>query len=73
MSAAIGFEDWQALVQLYADYAHVVDAGLWEQWPEFFTEDCVYRVQPRENHGRGFPPRRARCSLSLPLQLQLGM
>ncbi|MCX7072930.1 MAG: aromatic-ring-hydroxylating dioxygenase subunit beta [Gammaproteobacteria bacterium] len=55
MSAAIGFEDWQALVQLYADYAHVVDAGLWEQWPEFFIEDCVYRVQPRENHERGFP------------------
>jgi len=53
--SAIGFEDWQALVQLYADYAHVVDAGLWEQWPEFFTEDCVYRVQPRENHERGFP------------------
>ncbi len=55
MSAAIGFEDWQALVRLYADYAHVVDAGLWEQWPEFFTDDCVYRVQPRENHERGFP------------------
>lgn len=55
MTAAIGFEDWQALTQLYADYAHVVDAGLWEQWPEFFTDDCVYRVQPRENFERGFP------------------
>ncbi len=55
MSAAIHFEDWYALTQLYADYASVVDAGLWEQWPEFFTEDCVYRVQPRENHERGFP------------------
>jgi len=55
MTAAIGFEDWQALTQLYADYAHVVDAGLWEQWPELFTDDCVYRVQPRENFERGFP------------------
>ena len=55
MTAAIGFEDWQALTQLYADYAHVVDTGLWEQWPEFFTDDCVYRVQPRENFERGFP------------------
>ncbi|MCX7060194.1 MAG: aromatic-ring-hydroxylating dioxygenase subunit beta [Gammaproteobacteria bacterium] len=55
MTAAIGFEDWQALTQLYADYAHVVDAGLWEQWPEFFTDDCIYRVQPRENFERGFP------------------
>jgi salicylate 5-hydroxylase small subunit len=24
-------------------------------WPEFFTDDCVYRLQPRENHERGFP------------------
>ena len=24
-------------------------------WPEFFTEDCVYRLQSRENHERGFP------------------
>lgn len=55
MSTAIGFEDWQALTQLYADYASTVDAGHWEQWPEFFTEDCVYRVQPRENFERGFP------------------
>lgn len=55
MTAAIGFEDWQALTQLYADYAHVVDAGLWEQWPELFTDDCIYRVQPRENFERGFP------------------
>lgn len=55
MSAAIHFEDWYALTQLYADYASVVDSGHWEQWPEFFTEDCVYRVQPRENHERGFP------------------
>jgi len=49
------FEDWLALNQLYADYASTVDAGRWEQWPDFFTEDCVYRVQPRENHERGFP------------------
>ncbi len=49
------FEDWLALTQLYADYASVIDAGHWEQWPEFFTDDCVYRLQPRENHERGFP------------------
>ena len=55
MSTAIGFEGWHALTQLYADYASTVDAGHWEQWPEFFTDDCVYRVQPRENHERGFP------------------
>ena len=51
----IAFEDWLALSQLYADYASAVDSGQWDLWPEFFTEDCVYRLQPRENHERGFP------------------
>ena len=49
------FEDWLALTQLYADYASAVDSGNWDLWPEFFTEQCVYRLQPRENHERGFP------------------
>jgi len=52
---AVSFEDWLALNQLYADYASAVDAARWDLWPEFFTDDCVYRVQPRENHERGFP------------------
>ncbi len=55
MSAALNFEDYLAVTQLYADYASAIDAGRWEQWPDFFTEDCVYRLQPRENHERGFP------------------
>lgn len=56
MSAAnINFEDWLALTQLYADYASAVDSGHWDLWPEFFTDDCVYRLVPRENHERGFP------------------
>jgi salicylate 5-hydroxylase small subunit len=44
-----------ALTQLYADYASAVDSGNWNLWPEFFTEQCVYRLQPRENFERGFP------------------
>ena len=55
MSATLAFEDWLALNQLYADYASAVDSGDWALWPEFFTDDCVYRLQPRENHERGFP------------------
>jgi salicylate 5-hydroxylase small subunit len=55
MGANIHFEDWLALTQLYADYASAVDSGQWDLWPEFFTDDCVYRLQPRENHERGFP------------------
>jgi salicylate 5-hydroxylase small subunit len=55
MSANLNFEDWLALTQLYADYASAVDSGYWDLWPEFFTDACVYRLQPRENHERGFP------------------
>lgn len=55
MASRIDFEEWLALVQLYADYASAVDSGQWDLWPEFFTDDCVYRLQPRENHERGFP------------------
>jgi salicylate 5-hydroxylase small subunit len=51
----LNFEDWLAITQLYADYASAVDSGQWDLWPDFFTEDGVYRLQPRENHERGFP------------------
>ena len=49
------FQDYFALTQLYADYASAVSSGQWELWPEFFTEECTYRLQPRENYDRGFP------------------
>jgi salicylate 5-hydroxylase small subunit len=51
----VGFDDWWAISQLYGRYSSLVDAGDWERWPELFTEDCVYRVQPRENHERRLP------------------
>ena len=53
--ADLTFQDWQALTRLYADYASAVDSGDWDLWPEFFTDACSYRLQPRENHERGFP------------------
>ena len=52
---ALDFATWQALVQLQADYAAAADGGDWDLWPTFFTEDGVYKLQPRENHERGFP------------------
>jgi salicylate 5-hydroxylase small subunit len=51
----ISFKDYFALTQLYADYAAAVDSGKFDLWPDFFTDDCVYRLQPRENFERGFP------------------
>jgi len=44
-----------ALTQLYAEYASKVDAADWDGWCEMFTDDCVYRLVPRENHERGLP------------------
>ena len=49
------FQDFFELNQLYADYASALSSGQWELWPEFFTDDCTYRLQPRETFERGFP------------------
>ena len=51
----VDLQTWFDIQQLYAEYAIAVDSGKWDQWPEFFTEQCVYKVQPRENFERGFP------------------
>jgi anthranilate 1,2-dioxygenase small subunit len=40
---------------LHADYAHAIDTDRLEEWPQFFTDDCVYKVVTRENHERGLP------------------
>lgn len=49
------FDTYYQLNKLYADYAAAVDAHDWDAWVAFFEEDCEYKVQPRENHERGFP------------------
>ena len=43
------------LVDLHARYAAAADSGDWEAWCELFTDDCIYRLVPRENHERGLP------------------
>ena len=51
----IDLELFFQLQALYTDYALAVDSGHWDAWPEFFTDECEYKLQPRENHERGFP------------------
>jgi salicylate 5-hydroxylase small subunit len=51
----IDFDTYNQLTRLYADYASAVDDNEWDKWPEFFMEECIYKVQPRENYERGFP------------------
>ena len=49
------------LVRLYSNYAAAVDSAQWDQWVDFFADDCEYKIQPRENYERGFPL----CTLAL--------
>ena len=53
--AGLDLATYLGIVQLHADYAAALDAGRWELWSDFFTEDGVYRLQPRENFERGLP------------------
>jgi salicylate 5-hydroxylase small subunit len=51
----IDFKTYFELLNLYSDYAMVCDSAEWEKWPEFFTEEGIYRLQPRENFEQGLP------------------
>lgn len=44
-----------ALDALLADYAYVLDEDALDQWPDFFAEDCVYKIVPRENFEMDLP------------------
>jgi anthranilate 1,2-dioxygenase small subunit len=43
------------LEELYTSYVHCLDADELERWPDFFTEDCFYRVTSAENYEAGLP------------------
>jgi salicylate 5-hydroxylase small subunit len=46
---------WFEVQALLAEVAAVLDARDLQRWPDFFTEDAVYRLQSRENFDRGLP------------------
>jgi salicylate 5-hydroxylase small subunit len=54
-AAPVSVEERLRIDDLYAAYAACLDEGHYDEWPEFFTDDCVYRVVSRENYDRGFP------------------
>jgi anthranilate 1,2-dioxygenase small subunit len=43
------------LQDLYSDYAACLDSDALEQWPDFFVDDCVYRITSAENYEAGRP------------------
>ena len=44
---------WYELHRLQERYVSVIDADRLEEWPNFFTEDCVYEIIPKENADLG--------------------
>ena len=57
----MNFESWIALQKLYNDYASSLDDGPLSDWTEFFTEECLYLIQPRDNYDAGLPMAVVRC------------
>ncbi len=43
----------QRIARAQAEYVRCIDDGDLAQWPDFFTETCVYRVTTADNHKRG--------------------
>ena len=44
-----------AIHDLMADYCHYIDDDRLEDWLDFFTEDCVYKILSRENMENDLP------------------
>jgi 3-phenylpropionate/cinnamic acid dioxygenase small subunit len=47
--------DRTALLDLYAAYGGLIDAGDWAAWLDLFAGECRYSIIPRENFDRGLP------------------
>jgi salicylate 5-hydroxylase small subunit len=51
----VSLEVRAAVDDLYARYVKCLDDAHFGEWPAFFTEQCVYKIQARENFERGLP------------------
>ncbi|HAC33828.1 MAG TPA: anthranilate 1,2-dioxygenase [Gammaproteobacteria bacterium] len=51
----MSYETLLAVQNLQNDYVACIDDDDLERWPEFFTEQCLYKVIPRENADAGLP------------------
>ena len=46
---------WYEMHRLQERYVGTIDADRLEEWPDLFTEDCVYEIVPKENADLGLP------------------
>jgi 3-phenylpropionate/cinnamic acid dioxygenase small subunit len=42
------------IAELNAAYAAAIDNDRLEAWPDFFVDDCLYKITSAENHRRGY-------------------
>lgn len=49
------------MLELYDDYAALLDDGQYEEWLDLFVADASYMVTARENIERGLPLATIRC------------
>lgn len=52
-TANIAVDVRQRIEDLIADYAHMIDDDRLEEWPDYFVEDCVYRMIDRHSYAKG--------------------
>lgn len=51
MAPALRYE----LEELLYDYVQTIDDDRLEEWPDFFVDDCEYKIIPRENTDLNLP------------------
>jgi anthranilate 1,2-dioxygenase small subunit len=56
------YEVKAAIQEMNDRYVHCIDDDRLEEWPKFFTEDCVYKIISRENFERNLPSAIIYCS-----------
>lgn len=49
-----GLISLESIIALQAAYVRCIDSDALEAWPDFFTEDCLYKVTTAENQKNGY-------------------
>jgi 3-phenylpropionate/cinnamic acid dioxygenase small subunit len=42
------------IAALNGAYARAIDSGRLEEWPEFFLDQCLYKITTADNHEKGY-------------------
>jgi 3-phenylpropionate/cinnamic acid dioxygenase small subunit len=64
--------DRLTLIDLYAEYGGLIDAGDYDGWLGLFAAECRYHVMPRENWERGLPAGLIYCDSRAVLEDRIG-